>query len=300
MAKVGFIGLGQMGSRMAANLVKKGRSVVAFDVSPAAVEAAGRAGAAAAGSVAEVAETCSTVVTMLPSSPHVCEVYQGADGLLAAAPPGVLFVDSSTIDPTVSRQVHADVEAKGSSMLDAPVSGGVGGAEAGTLTFMVGGAEATVDAARPVLLDMGANVVHCGGAGNGEVAKLCNNLALAVSMIGTAEAMHLGQNLGIDPSTLASVMNTSTGRCWSSEAYNPCPGVVPTAPASNNYAGGFAVDLMEKDLFLATQAGRASGSSLPLGSAAHALYNVVQANGGGNKDFSAIYLLLTGQPLGKK
>ena len=287
---------------MLANLAKNGRPVVAFDLSPAALAAAKSAGASVAASVTEVAEACPTVITMLPSTPHVESTFNDAGGLLptASASGGDssrLFIDCSTIDPVASKALHEATGAAGANfqMLDAPVSGGVGGAEAGTLTFMVGGEASALEAATPVLNDMGSNIVHCGGAGTGEVAKLCNNLSLAVSMVGTSEAMNLGERLGIDPKVLAGIMNTSTGRCWSSDTYNPCPGVMEGVPSSRDYSGGFANALMEKDLFLALAAARESGSPTPLGSSAHALYSILKSSDLGHLDFSSVFLLLKGE-----
>ena len=304
---IGFIGLGQMGGRMLANLTKKGHKVVAFDLSPAALDSAKGAGASVAASVTEVAEGCPTVITMLPSTPHVEGTYKDAGGLLptAAASGGSddsrLFIDCSTIDPVASKALHGATAAAGAGfrMLDAPVSGGVGGAEAGTLTFMVGGEADALEDAMPLFEAMGSNVVHCGAAGTGEVAKLCNNLSLAVSMVGTCEAMNLGAQLGIDPKVLASIMNTSTARCWSSDTYNPCPGVMEGVPSSRGYSGGFANGLMEKDLHLALGAGRAAQAPLPLGSQAHAIYSLMKANGHEELDFSSVYLLLNGHFNGK-
>eukprot|EP00614_Pseudopedinella_elastica_P013690 CAMPEP_0172582460 /NCGR_PEP_ID=MMETSP1068-20121228/1866_1 /TAXON_ID=35684 /ORGANISM="Pseudopedinella elastica, Strain CCMP716" /LENGTH=273 /DNA_ID=CAMNT_0013375815 /DNA_START=306 /DNA_END=1127 /DNA_ORIENTATION=- len=267
-----------------------------------ALEAAKSAGALQAGSVAEVGERCEKVITMLPSTPHVEETVLGPGGLLASRPSDspFLLIDCSTICPKASRALHEAVShqrARGWGMLDAPVSGGVGGALAGTLTFMVGCAsEVHLEEARPLLLSMGSKVVHCGGPGTGQVAKLCNNLSLAISMIGTAEAFNLGEKLGIDPKVLAGVVNSSTGRCWASDTYNPCPRVaMEGAPAARGFTGGFTNALMEKDLALAMQAARESGSPLPLGSAAHAIYSLLKTNGKSDLDFSSVYLFLSGQ-----
>lgn len=309
MSRVGFIGLGQMGGRMVENLLSSGCEVTAFDTFSSSLEAAVKIGAQPASSVAELGGSCSSVITMLPSPDHVAEVYMGPGGLIEAArarleesSDTILFVDSSTIDPATAREVHAAVKAAGKDlkgaemmMLEAPVSGGVGGAAAGTLTFMAGGESSALDLARPLLMKMGSNIIHCGGAGTGVGAKLCNNLLLAVSMAGTAEAMALGDSLGMDPNVLAQVLNTSTGRCWSSEIYNPRPGVVPTSPASDGYKGGFANSLMEKDLFLALQAGRANGVPLQFGSTAHAAYALLKAQGHGNLDFSSIFFHASGK-----
>ena len=285
---------------MVSNVLAAGHEVVAFDVSAAALDAAASKGAHAAASAREVGERASAIVTMLPSSPHVRQVVCGEGGLLEGAAereggPPLLLIDSSTIDPNVSREVAAEVAARcdGARMVDAPVSGGVGGAEAGTLTFMVGADDdATFAEAEGVLGHMGSNIVHCGGVGTGEVAKLCNNLVLGISMIGVSEAMNLGKKLGIDPDTLAGIMNSSTARCWSSDTYNPCPGVMDGVPASRGYTGGFGAALMLKDLGLAGDAAAAVGAPVPLGAAAAQFYRLMDAHGEGGKDFSAAYEFL--------
>jgi 3-hydroxyisobutyrate dehydrogenase len=293
---VAFIGLGQMGSRMAANLQRRGHALAVFDVAAAAAAPLVAAGARLAASPADAARGADAVVTMLPSSPHVREVYERAGGVFdAAAGSGALLVDSSTIDPGVSRALAAAARARGLRMLDAPVSGGVGGAEAGTLTFMVGAADdAHFAAARPLLEGMGKNIVRCGGDGTGQVAKLCNNLVLAISMSAVSEAMNLGVKLGADAKVLAGVINSSSGRCWSSDTYNPVPGVMPGVPSSRGYSGGFGSALMAKDLGLALDAARAAGAPLPTGSAAAALYAMLLAHGKGEKDFSVVYEFLRG------
>jgi len=252
-------------------------------------------GARGAASPAEAARGADAVVTMLPSSPHVRDCYAGAGAVFEAARKGALIVDSSTIDPGVSRELAAAARARGLRMLDAPVSGGVGGAEAGTLTFMVGAhAAADFEAARPLLEGMGKNIVACGGDGTGQVAKLCNNLVLGISMTAIAEAMNLGVKLGADPKVLAGVINSSSGRCWSSDTYNPVPGVMPNVPSSRGYAGGFGSALMAKDLGLAMDAARAVSAPLPTGSAAAAIYALLLARGEGARDFSVVYELLQG------
>lgn len=287
--KIGFIGLGHMGAPMARNLLKAGHELVAFDVVPDALAKIADAGAKTVASVSEVASCgADMIVTMLPASEHVRRVYLGDGGLLAAVPAGTLLVDSSTIDPHAAREVAAAAAKHGNPMLDAPVSGGTGGAEAGTLTFMVGGSVEDFDKAKPVLAAMGKNIVHCGAAGNGQAAKIANNMLLGISMIGTAEAMSLGVALGVDPKVLAGILNTSSGRCWSSEVYNPYPGVVPTAPAARGYSGGFGTDLMLKDLGLATEAAKLSRQPVVLGALAQQLYQSFSAQGHGGLDFSAI------------
>ncbi|AHG63395.1 3-hydroxyisobutyrate dehydrogenase [Advenella mimigardefordensis] len=286
---IGFIGLGNMGAPMALNLLKAGHQLQVFDLVASAVAELVQAGATAAASPQEVAAARPEVlITMLPASAHVRKVYLGDDGVLAAVDPGVLLIDSSTIDPQTSRDVAAAAQKQGNAMLDAPVSGGTGGAKAGTLTFMVGGEQASFDKARPILEQMGKNIVYCGGAGNGQVAKVANNMLLGISMIGAAEAMSLGVSLGMDPKVLAGIINTSSGRCWSTEVYNPWPQVVETAPASKGYAGGFGTDLMLKDLGLATEAARAAKVPVVMGATAQQLYQTFSVQGNGHLDFSAI------------
>ena len=290
--KIGFIGLGHMGAPMVRNLLKAGHQLVVFDVVKDAVARIAALGAASAASPSAVAASgVEVLITMLPSSPHVRAVYGGEYGILAGAKPGTLLIDSSTIDPHTAREVAFDARAKGLAMLDAPGSGGTGGAEAGTLTFMVGGEGKDFEAAKPVLAHMGKNIVHCGAAGNGQVAKLCNNMLLAISMIGVSEAMSLGVALGIDPKLLAGIINTSSGRCWSSDTYNPYPGVMDNVPASRNYTGGFGADLMLKDLGLATDAAKLAKQPVVLGALAQQLYQVFSSQGNGGMDFSAIIKL---------
>lgn len=286
---IGFIGLGNMGAPMARNLLKAGHRLTVFDLSEAAVAGLAEAGATPAASPAAVARTnAELVITMLPASAHVKGVYLGEDGLLAHIRPGVLLIDSSTIDPLSAREVAAAARAHGNPMLDAPVSGGTGGAAAGTLTFMVGGEAADFDRAQPVLAAMGRNIVHCGGAGNGQVAKVANNMLLGISMIGVAEAMSLGVALGMDPQVLAGIINTSSGRCWSSDTYNPFPGVMDNVPAARGYTGGFGTDLMLKDLGLASEAAKQARQPVILGALAQQLYQTFSAQGHGGLDFSAI------------
>ncbi len=289
--KIGFVGLGNMGAPMARNLLKAGHDLVVHDVVRANVDAVAAAGARAAASVRDVVAGAELVLTMLPSSPHVRSVYLGEDGVLAAVRAGVVLVDSSTIDPHTSREVAARAAAQGNPMADAPVSGGTNGAAAGTLTFMVGASEALHERIRPVLATMGKTIVRCGESGTGQVAKICNNLVLAISMIGVAEAMSLGAALGIDPKVLAAIVNTSSGRCWSSDTYNPFPGVMDNVPAARGYTGGFGADLMLKDLGLATDAAKQSRQPVVLGAAAEQLYRLFSAQGHGGLDFSAIIQL---------
>jgi len=294
--KLAFIGLGNMGGPMARNLLKAGHSVTVFDVVKSNVDALVAAGASAAGSAKRAAAEGEVVITMLPSSPHVKSVYLGDEGVLAGAAAGTTLIDSSTIDPATAREVATAALARGFAMADAPVSGGTGGAEAGTLTFMVGAEPSLFERIKPVLTHMGKNIVHCGGAGTGQVAKICNNMLLGISMVGVAEAMNLGVALGIDPKVLAGIINTSSGRCWSSDTYNPYPGVLPNAPASRGYTGGFGADLMLKDLGLATDAAKQAKQSVVLGATAQQLYQLLSSQGGGGQDFSAIINLLRKAP----
>uniref|UniRef100_G3MRY5 3-hydroxyisobutyrate dehydrogenase n=2 Tax=Amblyomma TaxID=6942 RepID=G3MRY5_AMBMU len=292
---VGFVGLGNMGSNMASNLLAKGHRLVVYDVYPEAMEAMAGQGAITAQSPAEVADQCDRIITMLPSSPHVREVYTGKKGILSTAKTGSLLIDSSTIDPSVSQEMSKLAEAKGALFIDAPVSGGVNAAKAGTLTFMVGGKESEVSAVQDLLICMGKNVIHCGGTGCGEAAKICNNMMLAISMIGTSETMLLGQKLGLDPKVLNQILNVSSGKTWPSEVYSPVPGVMPNVPSSNNYEGGFGAALMTKDLGLAQNAATHTGSPTPLGSVAHQIYRLLLNHGLGQKDFSVIYKLIEGK-----
>jgi 3-hydroxyisobutyrate dehydrogenase len=286
--KISFIGLGHMGAPMARNLIKAGHALSVFDILEANVDALTAAGASAAKSPKECAGQGEIVITMLPSSPHVKAVYLGGDGVLAGVRQGTTLVDCSTIDPHTAREVAAQCLERGHPMADAPVSGGTGGAEAGTLTFMVGGTQQVFQLIAPILKSMGKNIVHCGESGTGQVAKICNNMLLGITMIGVAEAMNLGAALGIQPTVLAGIINTSSGRCWSSDTYNPYPGVMENVPAARGYTGGFGADLMLKDLGLAADAARQAKQPVVLGAAAQQLYQMFSAKGFGGKDFSAI------------
>ena len=286
--KIAFIGLGHMGGPMARNLLKAGHSLTVFDVVQRNVGALTAVGAAAAASAKLAAAGADLVITMLPSSPHVKSVYLGEDGVLAGATGGIPLVDSSTIDPHTARDVAAAAADRGNPMADAPVSGGTGGAENASLTFMVGAAPALFELIRPILAHMGKNVVHCGDSGTGQVAKICNNLLLGISMIGASEAMNLGASLGIDPKVLAGIINTSSGRCWSSDTYNPYPGVMDNVPAARGYTGGFGTDLMLKDLGLAADAARQAKQPVPMGAMAQQLYQLWSSRGAGGQDFSSI------------
>ncbi len=286
---IGFIGLGNMGAPMAHNLLKAGHQLSVFDLNAAAVENLVSAGALPVDSPTAIAQgNAELIITMLPAAPHVKSVYLGENGLIASSRAGVMLIDCSTIDPHSAREVAKAAAEHGNPMLDAPVSGGTGGAAAGTLTFMVGGSDADFDRAQPILAAMGKNIVHCGAAGNGQVAKVANNMLLGISMIGVAEAMALGVALGMDAKTLAGVINTSSGRCWSSDTYNPFPGVLDNVPASRGYSGGFGSDLMLKDLGLATEAAKQVRQPVILGALAQQLYQSFSAQGHGGLDFSAI------------
>ncbi|MCQ2041457.1 3-hydroxyisobutyrate dehydrogenase [Stutzerimonas kunmingensis] len=286
---IGFIGLGNMGAPMAHNLLKAGHQLSVFDLNAAAVENLVGAGALPVDSPTAIAQgNAELIITMLPAAAHVKSVYLGENGLIAHSRPGVMLIDCSTIDPHSAREVAKAAAEHGNPMLDAPVSGGTGGAAAGTLTFMVGGSDADFDRAQPILAAMGKNIVHCGAAGNGQVAKVANNMLLGISMIGVAEAMALGVALGMDAKTLAGVINTSSGRCWSSDTYNPFPGVLDNVPSSRGYSGGFGSDLMLKDLGLATEAAEQVRQPVILGALAQQLYQSFSAQGHGGLDFSAI------------
>ncbi|MUT72879.1 3-hydroxyisobutyrate dehydrogenase [Stutzerimonas frequens] len=286
---IGFIGLGNMGAPMAHNLLKAGHQLSVFDLNAAAVENLVGAGALPVDSPTAIAQgNAELIITMLPAAPHVKSVYLGENGLIASSRASVMLIDCSTIDPHSAREVAKAAAEHGNPMLDAPVSGGTGGAAAGTLTFMVGGSDADFDRAQPILAAMGKNIVHCGAAGNGQVAKVANNMLLGISMIGVAEAMALGVALGMDAKTLAGVINTSSGRCWSSDTYNPFPGVLDNVPASRGYSGGFGSDLMLKDLGLATEAAKQVRQPVILGALAQQLYQSFSAQGHGGLDFSAI------------
>ena len=286
---IGFIGLGNMGTPMARNLIKAGHRLTVFDVVTEAADRLAKLGAQQADSPRAVAASgVELIITMLPAAEHVKTVYLGEQGVLAGVPAGMLLIDSSTIDPHSARFVAAAAARQGNPLIDAPVSGGTGGAEAGTLTFMVGGETPQFLAARPILETMGKNIIHCGPSGNGQVAKVANNMLLAISMIGVAEAMNLGTALGMDAKVLASVINTSSGRCWSSDTYNPFPGVLENVPASRGYSGGFGSDLMLKDLGLATEAAKLARQPVVMGAVAQQLYQSFSAQGNGGLDFSAI------------
>ncbi len=293
MTTIGFIGLGNMGGPMAKNLLKAGHKLQGFDLVAKSLEEAVAAGASQAASPAKAVEGADVIVTMLPAGKHVREVYQGA--VIGAAKKGALLIDCSTIDVESSRVV-ADAAAKaGLDMVDAPVSGGVGGAAAGTLTFMVGGPDTAFARAKPFLEKMGKNIVHCGGSGNGQAAKICNNMILGISMIGVSEAFMLAKRLGLDAQKLFDVSSTASGQCWSLTNYCPVPGPVPTSPANRDYQAGFTAAMMLKDLVLAQQAASAVGASTPLGAEAAQIYNMFVNGGRGAMDFSGVVKMLDGK-----
>ena len=283
MSRIAFIGLGNMGGPMAANLVKAGHSVTGVDLSPDMRAAAAKDGVTPGEDAAAAAADADIVVTMLPAGRHVLGVWERF-----APKAGALWIDSSTIDVESARKAHEIAKAKGALSVDAPVSGGVGGAKAGTLTFMCGGAEDAFAAAKPVLEAMGKKIVHCGAAGAGQAAKICNNMILGVSMIATAEAFALAEKLGLSHQALFDVASTSSGQSWSLTSYCPVPGPVPTSPANNDYKPGFAAALMLKDLKLSQEAAAASGAATPLGAAAAQLYERFNEAGGADKDFSGM------------
>ncbi|WP_421870312.1 3-hydroxyisobutyrate dehydrogenase [Motiliproteus sp.] len=291
MAKIGFVGLGNMGGPMAANLVKNGHDVHVYDLSEAAVQHAVEAGAVFADNAAHAAEGADFLITMLPAGMHVESVLVSGDGLLDKLSKDCVVIDSSTIDAASARSLNKAAADRGIEFVDAPVSGGTAGAAAGTLAFMVGGSDAAFAKVKPILDCMGQNIFHAGGAGAGQVAKACNNMLLAIHMAGTAEALNLGVNNGLDPAVLSEIMLKSSGRNWSLEVYNPVPGVQEGVPASRDYDGGFMTDLMCKDLGLAMDASQGSQSPVPMGSAARGLFNLHQSQGNGKLDFSSLYQL---------
>lgn len=291
MSRIAFIGLGNMGAGMAANLARHGHEVQVFDLSSAAMERARGAGCNPVSSVREAIGGAEAAVTMLPADGHVFGVYQD---LFAAAPPGAILIDCSTISVDTARAVSASAAKAGFDMVDAPVSGGVAAAQAGSLTFMVGGSEAAYARAAPLLECMGKAVIYAGAAGAGQAAKICNNMLLGISMIGVCEAFVLAQKLGLDAQKFYEISSKSSGQCWSLSSYCPAPGPVPSAPSNFGYAPGFATAMMLKDLKLAQAAAIASGAATPLGGAAEALYALFAANGGAGRDFSAIIEFLAG------
>src|ERR1700719_1976168 len=292
MAAIGFIGLGNMGAPMASNLARAGHRVTAFDLVPRAIEALAANGGHAPASPAEAAAAGDIVITMLPAGPQVRSVYLDEGGVLASARRGALLIDCSTIDVETARAVAAAAKGAGFDMLDAPVSGGVSGAEAASLTFMVGGEAEIFARAQPVLAAMGRTIVHAGPAGNGQAAKICNNMILGISMIAVCEAFSLAERLGLEAQTLFDISSKSSGQCWALTSYCPVPGPVPASPANRGYAPGFTAAMMLKDLRLAQQAAGATAAATPLGAAAASLYQLFVDGGDGGLDFSAIMRFL--------
>ena len=292
MATIAFIGLGNMGGPMAANLAKAGHSVKAFDLSAQALAQAAEAGCQTAESAQDAVKGVDFVVSMLPAGKHVEGLFVNGDQpLFDLIDSNTLVIDSSTIDADTARRVAAAGAAKGIGFIDAPVSGGVGGAQAGTLTFIVGGSEAQFAQAKPVLECMGKNIFHAGDHGAGQVAKVCNNMLLGILMAGTCEALNMGMKNGLDPKVLSDIMKQSSGNNWALQVYNPVPGVMDGVPASRDYQGGFMVDLMFKDLGLAMEVSQQSASATPMGSAARALFNLHKSAGNGALDFSSLIRL---------
>ena len=286
MAKIGFIGVGNMGGPMACNLLQAGHAVTVFDLSQWHLDQVAAKGASIAASAADAVKDADVVVTMLPAGKHVKDVYFSS--VFDNAKPGTLLADCSTIDVDTAREVHAQAAERGFPMVDAPVSGGVGGAVAGTLTFMVGGSDDAYTQAKPVLDIMGKNIVHCGGAGAGQAAKVCNNMMLGIQMSSVAEGFVLAEKLGLDPQKLFDVASTASGQCWSLTSYCPVPGPVPASPANRDYQPGFAVELMLKDMDLAIAAAKSFGANVEIAENAAEIYRRHIAAGGAGKDFSGI------------
>ncbi|MSO69742.1 MAG: 3-hydroxyisobutyrate dehydrogenase [Alphaproteobacteria bacterium] len=294
MARIAFIGVGNMGGPMLGNLVKAGHEVSAFDLAAPAREAARTAGATLADGAAQAAKGAEIVITMLPAGQHVRAVLIEG-GVLDAAAKGTLFIDCSTIDVDTARAVHKAALERGHELLDAPVSGGTAGAAAGTLTFMVGGNKAAFDRAEPILKAMGKAVIHAGPSGNGQAAKICNNMILGITMIGVSEALTLAKRLGLDAATLHAISSKSSGSCWALNEYCPAPGPVPKAPSNRDYQAGFTAQMMLKDLKLALNAAQSTDSAMPLGAAAESLYALYCGAGHSAKDFSGIIQMIEGK-----
>lgn len=289
---IAFFGLGNMGLPMAKNLLRAGFKVAGFDIREEPQHMLASAGGSTGYTAHAAVNEASVVVTMLPAAAHVADLLCGETGLFSIAQAGTLFIDSSTIGPDRARNLHTEAAAKGVRFLDAPVSGGVGGAEAGTLTFMVGGESAAFDASVAPLRAMGRNIYHAGMGGSGQTVKICNNMLLGIQMIGTAETLRLGVSNGIDPLTLSEILIQSSGNNWVLNTCNPCPGVMQNAPASNGYAGGFGVDLMLKDLRIAVENATLNGSAIPLGSLACNLFDLLSKSGLGKLDYGCVFEML--------
>ena len=294
MSKIGFIGLGNMGGPMVANLIAAGHEVRAFDISADAVARATEAGAVRATSAADAARGVEVLITMLPAGKHVCSVFLEDDKVMDVVASGSLLIDCSTIDVVTARVAIAEAEQRGLEMLDAPVSGGIGGAQAGALTFMCGGTESAFARAKPVLEAMGKNIFHAGDAGAGQAAKVCNNLMLAIQMIAVSEGFALGDKLGIHRQKLFDIASTATSQCWAMTSYCPIPGPVPTSPANRDYEAGFTVAMMLKDLLLAREAAEEVDAITPLGAQATDIFASFSGEGNEDLDFSAIFKQIAG------
>ena len=294
MANIAFIGLGNMGGPMARNLLKAGHKVRAFDIAKERLEEAARYGSVPAKTPVDAVAGAEIILTMLPAGQQVRAIYSGPGGIVAAAGKGSLLIDCSTIDVETARTVAEEAKLAGLEMLDAPVSGGVAGAAAATLTFMVGGSETAFARAEPVLRQMGKNVIHAGEAGAGQAAKICNNMILGISMIAVSEAFALGKRLGLDPKKLFEISAKSSGQCWSMTTYCPEPGLVETAPSNRDYKPGFTAAMMLKDLRLAQEAASVTGAATPLGAEAAALYALYCISGHAESDFSGIIRMVQG------
>ncbi len=293
--KIAFIGLGNMGAPMALNLINAGYQVCGYDVISANLDALRNAGGKAATSISTAVKNADIIVTMLPAGKHVRSVLTGREGVFSSAKTDALIIDSSTIDVTTARDMADMAKNNGLGMIDAPVSGGIMGAEAGTLTFMCGGEDKAFKRAKPLLEAMGANIIHAGGAGNGQAAKVCNNMLLGISMIGVSEAFNLADALGLDRQKLFDISSTASGQCWSLNTYCPVPGPVPTSPANNDYQPGFSVAMMLKDLKLAQNAAQSTQANTPLGELATDLYEAFDKAGNAGVDFSGIIKFLREQ-----
>lgn len=292
MQNIAFIGLGNMGAPMAQNLAKAGYALTVFDLTPAAIDEAVKAGAAAGKAIADCVKDADAVITMLPATDHSRKAYLAPDGIIAHAKKDALLIDCSTINADAAKEISDAAASRGFAMLDAPVSGGTAGAAAATLTFIVGGAAKDLERARPLFDKMGKNIFHAGENGAGQMAKICNNMLLAIQMIGTSEALALGVANGLDPKVLSGIIAKSSGRNWATEVYNPWPGVMENVPASRDYTGGFGTDLMLKDLGLAAEAAAASGANTQLGAVARDMYRRHAAQGSGKLDFSSILKMI--------
>jgi len=295
MASIGFIGLGNMGLPMAQNLIAAEHEVTGYDVNQAAIDRLASAGGKAAGTVKAAVTGAEIVITMLPAGEQVREVYLGPDGVIESAAADTLVIDSSTIDVDTARSVALNADAKGLAMVDAPVSGGVTGAQNAMLTFMVGGSEEAFERAKPILEKMGKTIVHAGASGNGQAAKICNNMILGVSMIAVSEAFLLAEKLGLEAQKLFDISSKSSGQCWSMTSYCPVPGLVPASPANRDYEAGFTAAMMLKDLKLAQEAAKSVRALTPMGAGAAAVYNQYVESGEAGKDFSGIIQLLRGK-----